>query len=127
MDEHQQLLNALSTSLRGRGFEVIYQVGSQGREPFAIGRHEPDLIARDSSGLLIVGEAKTGADLDTQRSREQFVDFSSRIMSEGILKGKEIPFHIIVPEENSARLRQILASLGLSHKIGSRITIWTLG
>ena len=127
MDEHQRLLNALSTALQGKGFEVINQAGWQDREPFAIGRHKPDIIAKDPSGVLVIGEAKTGADLDKQRSREQFVDFSSRIMSEGILKGREIPLHIIIPESYSARLRQVLASLGLASKIGNRITIWTLG
>lgn len=127
MDEHQRLLNALSTALQEKGYHVLYQEGLSGQEPYAIGRHEPDIIAKDSTGLLIIGEAKTGQDLEEQRSKEQFIDFSSRIMSEGILKGKEIPLHIIVPQNDSARLRRLLISLGLSNKIGNRITIWTLG
>lgn len=125
MEEHQRLVNALVDAFRERGYEILNAVGVTAEAPFAIGRHEPDLIARDPSGLLLIGEAKTGEDISELRSREQFTDFSNRIMSEGLLKGREIPFHIIVPQAYSNLLRQVLDTLGLTQKIGSRIIIWT--
>jgi len=47
-------------------------------------------------------------------------------MASGLLKGQAVPFHIVVKKEAADDLRLVLASLGLSNKIGNIITIWTL-
>ncbi len=46
--------------------------------PFRIMRHRPDIIgiSLDKSRLCI-GEAKTGSDLSSERTREEFIDFTS--------------------------------------------------
>ena len=125
MDEHQNLVNALIAAFQSRGYTILKAAVTNYQAPEAIGRHEPDVIARDQQGVLVIGEAKTANDLSSQTSIEQFVDFSNRIMSDGPLRGTKIPLHIIVPQNQANALRQVLASLGLSIKIGESIFIWT--
>lgn len=104
---HQKGIKTVAASLLG------YQ------EPIKQGRHEPDLFGRDAAGYAHLGEAKTGnGDLNTDHSKEQFRDFSSRTE-----RGRVVPFHIIVPKHAELELRQVLQSCGLLGK--SNILIWT--
>jgi hypothetical protein len=47
--------------------------------PPAVGRHEPDVLARDANGRAVIGEAKQGDDLFTDHSQEQLCDFSTQV------------------------------------------------
>lgn len=125
MDLHQRLVNALISAFQNKGYSILRAVGGAYPDPYKIGRHEPDIIAKDNNGLLIIGEAKISEDLQAERSKEQLLDFSNRIMSEGLLRGTKIPLHIIVPQKDVGTLRQVLTNLGLENKIGDRIIIWT--
>lgn len=125
MDLHQSLTNALISAFQNRGYTILKAAGGAYTEPYKIGRHKPDIIAKDNNGLLIIGEAKIGEDLFSERAKEQFLDFSSRIMSEGPLRGVKIPLHIIVQQKDVGTLRQVLGNLGLANKIGERIFIWS--
>lgn len=125
MDEHQNLVNSLIVAFQNRGYTILKAAATPYHAPGTIGRHEPDILAIDQQGVLIIGEAKTGSDISNQTSKEQFLDFSNRIMSEGPLRGAKIPLHLIVTQEHSTALRQVLATLGLSNKIGESIFIWT--
>ncbi len=62
--------------------------------PYAIDRHEPDVIA-EANGVLIIGEAKIGPDLDEDRAVEQIADFSSATGP----NGEKATFWLCVPEE----------------------------
>lgn len=124
--EHQNLVNALVKAFIAEGFNIETADSSSYDRPSTIGRHEPDIVAKAGNGLIIIGEAKTADDFYSETSKEQFIDFSSRIMSSGVLQGQPVPFHIIVKKDAAADLRSVLQSLGLSNKIGSVITIWTL-
>lgn len=125
MDEHQNLVNSLIAAFQSKGYTILKAAAINYQAPDAIGRHEPDILARDQQGVLIIGEAKTENDISSQTSKEQFLDFSNRIMSEGPLRGTKIPLHVIVTQDQSVSLRQVLATLGLSNKIGESIFIWT--
>lgn len=125
MDLHQRLVNALISAFQNKRYSILRAVGGSYPDPYKIGRHEPDIIAKDNNGLLIIGEAKISEDLQAERSKEQLLDFSNRIMSEGLLRGTKIPLHIIVPQKDVGTLRQVLTNLGLENKIGDRIFIWT--
>lgn len=124
--EHQNLVDALVKAFIGQGFTIVTADSGSYSRPSAIGRHEPDIVAKDKSGLIIIGEAKTADDFYSETSKEQFIDFSSRIMSSGALQGQSVPFHIVVKKDDEADLRSVLQSLGLANKIGNVITIWTL-
>lgn len=124
--EHQNLVDALVKAFIAEGFTIETADSGTYTRLHAIGRHEPDIVARTSNGLIVIGEAKTADDFYSENSKEQFIDFSSRIMSSGILQGQPVPLHIIVKKDAAADLRSVLQSLGLGNKIGSVITIWTL-
>lgn len=124
MDEHQRLVNLLIGAFQREGYTILRAVGGTYAAPYSVGRHEPDIIARDQYGLIIIGEAKTSDDIASDRSQEEYLDFSSRIMSEGVLRGKQVPLHIIVSRSSSVLLRQTLTNLGISNKIGDKIVIW---
>ncbi len=125
-NEHQSLVDALVKAFINEGRVVENADSGTYPRPTAIGRHEPDIIAKTSNGLIIIGEAKTREDLNSEISKEQFVDFSDRIMASGPLKGQAVPFHIVVKNDAAEDLRLVLHSLGLGNKIGNIITIWTL-
>lgn len=124
--EHQNLVDALVRAFIAEGFTIETADSGSYTRPSAIGQHEPDIVARDRNGLIIIGEAKTADDFYSETSKGQFIDFSSRVMASGALQGQSVPFHIVVKKEAAADLRSVLQSLGLSNKIGSTITIWTL-
>lgn len=124
MNDHDRLVNSLVSALQKEGYTISSAALQGYSQPHKIGRHEPDIIGKDPNGLVILGEAKTSDDIDTERSREQYLDFSNRIMSDGLLKGRQVPLHIIVSRQDSPILRQVLIDLGLSYKIGNQITIW---
>lgn len=124
--EHQNLVDALVKAFIGEGFTIETADSGTYTRPPAIGQHEPDIVAKAGNGLIIIGEGKTADDFYSETSKEQFIDFSSRVMSSGVLQGQPVPFHIIVKKDMAADLRSVLQSLGLGNKIGSVITIWTL-
>lgn len=124
--EHQNLVDALVKAFIAEGFNIETADSGSYNRPSAIGRHESDIVAKAGNGLIIIGEAKTADDFYSETSKEQFIDFSSRVMSSGILQGQPVPFHIIVKKDAAADLRSVLQSLGLGNKIGNVITIWTL-
>lgn len=124
MNEHDRLVNSLVLALQKEGYTILSASLDGYSQPHRIGRHEPDIIGKDANGLVILGEAKTSDDIDTERSREQYLDFSNRIMSDGLLKGRQVPLHIIVSRQSSPILRQVIVDLGLSYKIGNQIIIW---
>lgn len=63
-------------------------------DPYAVGRHEPDLIA-EANGVLILGEAKIGPDLEEDRAAEQIADFTTASGP----NGEKATFWLCVPEE----------------------------
>lgn len=125
-NEHQNLVDALVRAFTNDGYTIENADSGSYQSPPKIGRHEPDIIAKTATGLIIIGEAKTREDLNVVISKEQFVDFSSRIMVSGSSKGQAVPFHIVVKKDAVEDLRLVLYSLGLGNKIGNIITIWTL-
>jgi len=125
-NEHQNLVDALVKAFISEGYIIESADSGSYPRPPAIGRREPDIIAKTSNGLIIIGEAKTREDLNGEISKEQFIDFSDRIMANGLLKGQAVLLHIIVKKDAAEDLRLVLRSLGLDNKIGKIIKIWTL-
>jgi hypothetical protein len=79
--------------------------------PPRIGRHRPDVIGiKPSTKRLCLGEAKTLDDLRTQRTREQFTDYSRVI---GQTSGEIAELIIGTTSEAVDSLHQILAGLGM--------------
>jgi hypothetical protein len=64
-------------------------------DPYAIGRHEPDILALTEGGVLVIGEAKTEPDLEELTAQEQIADFSRAIGP----NGEKATFWLCVPAE----------------------------
>ncbi|MFA4872095.1 MAG: hypothetical protein WC610_03535 [Patescibacteria group bacterium] len=122
--QHQKLVSALiGYFINNLGYEILSASIDNYADPVKQGRHEPDIIARDSSGVIHIAEAKLGDDLVSNIAKEQFEDFSNRIMASNNMI---VPFHIVVYKENHQRLLDKLYEIGLSSLVGNRIKIWTL-
>jgi hypothetical protein len=122
--EHQTLVGALLNHFRtALHYQILEAAYSGYSEPSKHGRHEPDIVARDPDGILQLAEAKVGADISSERAREQFLDFSDRVMTGTNIA---VPFHIIVYKPDEQVLISRLNELSLGQKIGNRIKIWTL-
>lgn len=123
-DEHQQLVAALIKHFRDNlGYEILGAEYPGFTSPAAHGRHAPDIVAKDKNGVLHLAEAKLIDDFSSERTKEQFIDFSNRIM-----KGTNIPviFDVITYKQHEPNLIAKLNELGLGNRISSRIKIWTL-
>lgn len=116
---HRQLVLSLVHYFNANGFPVTAAAAQGYPEPSAHGRHEPDVEGRATDGLIAIGEAKTGeGDIGTQHSREQYVDFSSRVMSSD---KRPCPFFILVPKQHEAELRGVLREVNVAAKPNLRI------
>jgi hypothetical protein len=116
-DEHQKLVKALIDKFVNDGLTIRQASYSGYDQPEKMGRHDPDILARnDAEELTIIGEAKTCDDLTSDRSKEQFQDFSNRQMITGKSKEKAVPFHVIVPKACEEDLAVVLKQLGISNK-----------
>jgi len=121
---HQRLVAALLTHFKTKlGYTIISASINGHPEPDKHGRHEPDIVAKDSRGVLHLAEAKVGDDIFSETAKEQFLDFSNRVMTDSNIP---VPFHIIVYKEEEPALMNRLNQLGLGSLVGNRITIWTL-
>jgi hypothetical protein len=123
--EHQRLVSTLIEHFREKlGYKIMNASIAGFPEPNKHGRHEPDIVAMDSNGVLQIAEAKaTNEDLMSETAREQFIDFSNRVMAD---TNTPVPFHIVVYKANEPFLITRLNQLGLGSAIGNRIKIWTL-
>jgi len=122
--EHQKLVYALLNHFKTQlGYQILEARYSGFSEPQKHGRHAPDIVAKDGRGVIHLAEAKIGDDLYSQITKEQFLDFSNRVMTNTNIP---VPFHIIVYKEDEQLLRFKLNEFGLGYLIGNRIKIWTL-
>jgi len=122
--QHQKLVLALIEHFKLRlGYTILNASHNGYIEPDQHGRHEPDIVAKDSKGVLHLAEAKVGDTIFSEEAKEQFLDFSNRVMT-----GTNIPviFDIVVYKEDEPALINRLNQLGLGNLIGNRIMIWTL-
>lgn len=123
--QHQKLVAALVDHFRNKfGLTVLSAALPNFTAPVAHGRHEPDIVARDSNGVLHIAEAKANYDdIFSEAAKEQFIDFSNRIMTG---TNTIVPFHIVVYKEDEPNLLTRLNQLGLGTLVGNRIKVWTL-
>lgn len=80
--------------------------------PPTIGRHRPDVLGfNPKTRALCIGEAKTGNDLDSERSREQLVDYSHIV---GASTHEEARLIIGITSSMRDALHRTLRELGLA-------------
>ncbi len=112
-NEHQEIVKGLINHFKKIGLTITCAAYEGYDECEKKGRHEPDVVAKDSSGLHYIGEAETGDSLDDTNTEEQFKDFSNRRMK---VSKKDIPFHIGIPKSCEQELLAKLKELGIEDR-----------
>ena len=110
-DEHQTIVLGLINHFKKKNFSIICAAYSGYSECDKQGRHEPDVVAKDSSGLLHIGEAETCDSLRNEDTIEQFKDFSSRSMTND---KRVVPFYIGIPKGCEDELLSVLKENSLT-------------
>ena len=95
-EEHQEIVKGLINHFESKGLTIICAAYEGYDECKKEGKHEPDVVAKDSSGLHYIGEAETCDSLDDPDTEEQFNDFSHRKMTKS---EKSVPFYIGIPKD----------------------------
>lgn len=114
---HQFILSLIVRKMKEKGYEIIAYDGDYSKIenqdlkiPFKIIRHKPDVIGiTPDKSQICIGEAKTKRDLYSERTRNEFLDFSS--IDEEI--GKSVKLIIGVPKSSNFLLLKIINELNL--------------
>lgn len=109
-DLHRDLVASLLSHIAGSCVVTHVAGRAEFPDPYPIGRHEPDVIA-EAGGVLIIGEAKTGSDLDEDRAAEQIADFSAAASP----NGEKATFWLCVPEQSREVALDAIAAYGDPH------------
>jgi hypothetical protein len=109
-DEHQILVKKLIDHFELKRLTIQCAAYEGYEECPKYGRHEPDVVAMDSSGLFYIGEAETCGSLSDEDTRRQFEDFSNRAMAND---KRKILFYIAIPTTCENELLQLLDDLGV--------------
>ena len=119
--KHKKLVGLIARKMRQKGYKIISLDGngqnisniSLNAPPF-IKKHRPDLIGLNfSNNKLCIGEAKTQSDLNSMRTKEQFLDFSG-IIPQGY---QAIEFIIGIPKSAENKLVKLLQKLNILNKL----------
>jgi hypothetical protein len=106
---HIERVSGLVRWMQGEGVAVTHASGGLDLpDPYKIGRHEPDALGT-KNGVIWIGEAKVGNDFAAQTSQEQFVDFSTRRMTDSAIA---CPFILCVPKGFDAAARDAVLAAG---------------
>lgn len=108
---HDQLVIDLANALIKGGLTITHVALPGYQNPPKFGRHEPDIVATDTSGLVHLGEAKTDNDIDSALTEEQLMDFSSRVMT---VDNRKVPLHVVVPKHLYEKLDHKLLGMGIT-------------
>lgn len=115
-DEHDRLVRKLMEHFESLGL-IVTCACSGCVDCERIKSFEPDVRAFDNNtGLNYIGEAKTCDNLQSQHTKDQFMEFSNRVMTGGKSHGMDVPFYIIVPEDCTSHLRRVLTELDLLNR-----------
>ncbi|CAE6497471.1 MAG: hypothetical protein QXE84_07010 [Candidatus Nitrosotenuis sp.] len=122
--DHKSLVKSLIDHFTSNGLEIQYANYDGYEKPFVINRHAPDIIAFDRQNQLgYIGEVKTCSELVEQTTREQFEDFSNKLMKSGKSERVKLPLFIAVPHECESKIPQTLRD----YKLDSRKNIHVIG
>lgn len=106
MSEHDNRVASLIEYMKKEGINIKMAALPKYPEPVSVGRHEPDIIGKNSS-IVAIGEAKTEEDYNSEHSREQYEDFG---------KSKADKVYLHLPYRLFGEMWNILAELGVKRK-----------
>lgn len=115
---HQFLAMSIVIMMRNKGYEVVAFDGDYSKIseipcniPPTIKRHRPDVLGISTlDEHLCIGEAKTGKDLRSKRTEEQFQDYADIILEDS---KPACEFIIAIPKSAELVLINMLSKLGI--------------
>ena len=118
---HQMLVGLIGRKMREKGYEIVAFDGNEYKFdgqvlplPPSIGRHRPDIIGyRFESRSVCIGEAKTGRDLRSDRTKTQLIDFSQ---ARTLTNNEPVEIIIGIPQSYVKDLISLLDMLGITNK-----------
>jgi hypothetical protein len=115
--EHRRLVRGLIGYFNRIGFTVTNAACEGYTQCPEIDGRIPDVWGRNNEGLIAIGEAKTNDDLENERTDDQFMTFSNRVMSQGQpLAGAPVPFYIGITRGYENQVMNSLVRLGISDR-----------
>jgi hypothetical protein len=117
---HNFIVDLVGLAMRKKGYTIVSSDSDiskisdlKFKSTPTLKRHRPDIIGlnRDTDKLCI-GEAKTSSDLLSDRTKQQFEDFSSIITK----SNDEVELIIGIPLSSEIKLTRLLQQLDLSDK-----------
>jgi len=114
---HDSLIIRLIDYFQNKGLEIAVAKFQGYKKPFVIKRHAPDVMAKDpSTGLIYIGLVKLCTSLEEQITKEEFQDFSKRLMKSSNAEKVRIPFVIAVPSACRSKVREVFKKLEIPWK-----------
>ena len=105
---HDSLIKRLIDHFQEKGLEVVLAKYEGYKKPFVIKRHAPDIMAKDpTNGLIYIGLVKLGTSLEDQITKEQFQDFSKRLMKSSDSEKIKVPLVIAVPHQCQSKVKEV--------------------
>ena len=104
---NESLIGGLIDYIQRNGLEITYANFQGYKKPFVINRHSPDVVAQNrSTRLVYLGIVKLCASLEDQITKEEFEDFSKRVMKNSDAKNVRIPLVIAVPNACESKVKE---------------------
>ena len=109
--EHKNIVLELINWFTEKGYIITCADYEGYRKCIGQKSHIPDVMAKDSTGLLHIAEAEICESLEYEQTVEQFKEFSNLIMSDD---GRKIPFYVGIPSNCKDQLNKLINEQGLS-------------
>ena len=114
---HDSLIKGLIDYFKTKDLEISLANYEGYQKPFAIKRHSPDVMAINrSNGLIHIGIVKLCSSLHDQITKEEFEDFSKRLMKGSETEKIRVPFYIAVPNECQSKIKEIFRQFEIPWK-----------
>ena len=119
---HDSLIKRLIDYFQTKGLEISLANYEGYTKPFVIKRHSPDVMAVNrSNGLIHIGIVKLCSSLNDQTTKEEFEDFSKRLMKSSETEKIRVPFYIAVPNECQSKVKEIFRQFEIPWKDNIRV------
>jgi len=114
---HDSLIQKLIDYFVTKDLEIARANYEGYEKPSVIKRHSPDVMAVNrSNGLIHIGIVKLCSSLNDQETKEEFEDFSKRIMKSSGTEKIRVPFYIAVPYECESKIKEIFRQFEIPWK-----------
>ena len=114
---HGSLIKGLIDYFQTKDLEISLANYEGYTKPFVIKRHSPDVMALDrTNGLIHIGIVKLCSSLNEQTTKEEFEDFSKRLMKSSNGEKIRVPLYIAVPKDCQSKIKEVFRQFEIPWK-----------